>query len=65
MIDCQRAQHRKFNQMVTHPDTNPIQQGLTSVKRREPVFPFGASRAWRPVREVSFGPTNYDSATPE
>ena len=24
--------------MVTHPDINPVQQGLTSVNRREPVF---------------------------
>ena len=30
--------------MVTHPDNNPVQQGLTSVNKREPVFPFGDSR---------------------
>ena len=30
--------------MVTYPDINAIQQGLTSVNRREPVFPFGDSR---------------------
>ena len=24
--------------LVTHPDINPVQQGLTSVNRREPVF---------------------------
>ena len=30
--------------MVTNPDINSIQQGLTSVNRREPVFPFGNSR---------------------
>ena len=30
--------------MVTYPDINPVQQGLTSVNRREPVFPFGDSR---------------------
>jgi len=30
--------------MVTHPDINPVQQGLTLVNRREPVFPFGDSR---------------------
>ena len=30
--------------MVAHPDINPIQQGLPSVNRREPVFPFDASR---------------------
>ena len=28
-------------QMVTHPDINPIQKGLTSVKGQEPVFPLG------------------------
>ena len=27
-----------FIQMVTHPDINPVQQGLTSVNRQEPVF---------------------------
>ena len=30
--------------MVSHPDTYPVQQGLTSVNKREPVFPFGDSR---------------------
>ena len=30
--------------MVTHPDINPVQQGLISVNRREPVLPFGDSR---------------------
>ena len=30
--------------MVTHPGINPVQQGLTSLNRREPVFPFGDSR---------------------
>ena len=30
--------------MVTHPDINPVQQGLTSVNGWEPVFPFGDSR---------------------
>ena len=29
--------------MVTNPDINPVQQGLTSVNRRELVFPFGDS----------------------
>ena len=29
--------------MVTHPDINPVQQGLTSANRREPEFPFGDS----------------------
>ena len=33
-----------FIPMVTHPDINPVQQGLTSVNRREPVFPFGDNR---------------------
>ena len=27
--------------MVTHPDINPVLKGLTSVNKREPVFPFG------------------------
>ena len=26
--------------LVTHPDINPVQQGLTSVNRQEPVFLF-------------------------
>ena len=51
VIDFQRVQHWKSIQMVTHPDINPIQQGLTSVNRPEPVFPFGASR----TRRVGFG----------
>ena len=29
--------------LVTHPDMNPVQQGLTSVNRREPVFSKGNS----------------------
>ena len=33
-----------FIHMVTHPDINPVQQSLTSVNRREPVFPYGDSR---------------------
>ena len=32
--------------MVTHPDINPIPQGLTTMNRREPVFPFGDSRTY-------------------
>ena len=32
--------------MVTHPVINPVQQGLTSVNRREPVFSFGDSLAY-------------------
>ena len=50
----------KIRQMVTHPGINPVKQGLTSVNRREPVFPFGASRTRLRVRAVSFGPTNYE-----
>jgi len=46
--------------MVTNPDINPIQHCLTSVNRREPVFPFGASRTQGRVRAVSFEPTNYE-----
>ena len=60
VIDFQRVRHRKSIQTVTHPDINPVQQGLTSVNRREPVFPFGASRTRRCVRAVSFGTTNYE-----
>ena len=30
--------------MVTHPDIKPVPQGLTSVNKREPVFPCGDSR---------------------
>ena len=60
MIDFQRVQHRKSIQMVTHPDINPVQQGLTSLNRREPMLPFGASRIRRRVRALSFGPTNYE-----
>ena len=60
VIDFQLVHHRKSIQMVTHPDINSDQQGLTSVNRREPFFPFGASCTRRRVREVSFGPTNYE-----
>ena len=60
VIDVQGVQHTNSIQMLTHPDTNPVQQGLTSVNRREPVFPFGASRTRRRVRAVPFGRTNYD-----
>ena len=60
VIDVQGVQHRKSIQMLTHPDINTVQQGLTSVNRREPVFTFGASRRRRRVRAVSFGPTNYE-----
>ena len=42
VIDVQGVQHRKSIQMVTHPDINAVQQGLTSVNRREAVFPSGA-----------------------
>ena len=44
-LTSQGVQHRRFLQMATHPDINPVQQGLTSVNRREQVFPFSASRA--------------------
>ena len=60
MIDVQRVQRRKYIQMVTHPDINPVQQCLTSVNRREQVFPSGAGRARRRIGAVSFGPTNYE-----
>ena len=39
--------------MVTHPDINPVQQGLTSVNRREPVFSFGDSRTRLPSRDAA------------
>jgi len=39
-LTFQGVQHRGFIKMVTHPDINPIQQGLTSVNRQELVFPF-------------------------
>ena len=37
-LTSQGVQHRVFIEMVTHPDINPVQQGLTSMNRREPVF---------------------------
>ena len=37
-LTSQGVQHRRSVQMVTHPDNDPVQQGLTS------VFLFGASR---------------------
>ena len=40
----QGVQHRKSIHLVTHPDINPVQQGLTSLNRRNPVIPVGASR---------------------
>ena len=43
-LTSQGVQHREIIQMVTHPDINPIPQGLTSVNGWEPVFPFGDSR---------------------
>ena len=60
VIAVQGVQYTNSIQMVTHPDINPVQQGFTSVNRREPVFPFSASRTRRRVRAVSFGPTNYE-----
>ena len=39
VIDVQGVQHRKSSQIVTLPDINPVQRGLTSVKRKEPGFP--------------------------
>ena len=37
-LTSQGVQHWETNQIVTHPDVIPIQQGLTSVNRRKPVF---------------------------
>ena len=42
-LTSQGVQHREFIQMVTHPDINPIQQGLILVNGLEPVFLFGDS----------------------
>ena len=42
-----------FIEMVTHPDINPTQQGLTSVNRREPEFPFGDSHTDCPLDVLS------------
>ena len=44
-----------YIQMVTHPDINPVQQCLTSVNRREQVFPFGASRTRRRLGQSRSG----------
>ena len=60
VIDVHRVQLRKSIQMVTLPDINPVQQGLTLVNRQEPVFPFGANRTRCRVRAVPLGPTNYE-----
>ena len=60
VIDVQGVQHRKAIQMVTDPDINPVQQGLTLVNRREPLFSFGADCPRRRVGAVSFRPTNYE-----
>ena len=51
VINVQGVQHRKSIQMVTHPDINPVQQGLSSVNRWEPVFSFRVLA----VRSVGFG----------
>ena len=59
MIDVQGVQNRKSSQLVSLPDINPVQQGLTLVNKRKPVFPFGASRTRRRARAVSLGQTNY------
>ena len=50
VIDVHGVQLRKSVQMVTHPDINPVKQDLTSVNRREPVFPLVL-----PVYGVGFG----------
>ena len=41
-LTSQRVQHRRSVQMVTHPHINLVQQGLTSMNKRDPVFPFRA-----------------------
>ena len=60
MIDVQGVQHRKSSQMVTLPDINPVQQGLTSVNKREPVFPFTLAVHGAGIWSVSVGQTNYE-----
>ena len=42
-MTSQWVQHTEIIQTLTHPDINPVQQGLTLVNRPEPVFPFGDS----------------------
>ena len=42
-LTSQGVQHTEMIQMVTHPDSKPVQQGLISVNRRELVFPLGDS----------------------
>ena len=43
-LTSQGVQNKEVIQMVTHPDINLVQQGLTSVNGRKPLFPFGDSR---------------------
>ena len=45
VTDVHGVQHRKSIHMVNHPDIHAVQHGLTSVNRRQPVFPFGASHS--------------------
>ena len=49
-LTSQGVQHRVFYLDGTHSDINPVQQGLTSVNRREPVFHFGDSQTVIAVR---------------
>ena len=62
VIVVQGVQHGKAIEVVTHPEINSVQRGLTLVNRWELVFPFGVSRTRRRVRAVSFGTTNYEQS---
>ena len=53
-LTSQGVQHREIMQMVTHPDINPVQQGLTLVNGREPLFPFADSRMTNAVASWLF-----------
>ena len=44
VTDVHGVQHRKSMHMVNHRDIT-VKHGVTSVNRRQPVFPFGASRS--------------------
>ena len=41
--ESQRNTAQNFSQMVSHPGSNPVQQGLTPVNRLEPVSALGIS----------------------
>ena len=41
--EAQRNTAQNFSQMVSHPGSNPVQQGLTPVNGLEPVSALGIS----------------------